>query len=202
VAVGEDAHLKGLSGARRAKLYLESTMRISGAYANTDSPACAKRLTLEWPFGGQTFSFDLGGAMRGAPYQNDYFCAEVKNYQSSADQGTHFFEFLAKCYVACSRDYPFGDHYMWITWAPFLVTSWAQLDSAEKVEEAVIQHRQRVFGTSSEDEARSQLDASVAKAVSERLWLFVLSVKQEGLVPLAEWRAIVAAELTRRGETW
>ncbi|MFG2792597.1 hypothetical protein [Streptomyces sp. NPDC048419] len=200
MAVGEDAHFKGISGARRAKVYLEGTMRISGAFANTDSPACAKKLTLGWPYGGQTFSFDLGGSMRGKPYQADYFCAEVKNYQSPGDQGTQFVEFLAKCYVAHSQGYLLGDHYMWITWAPFLVNSWAQLNSQEKVESAVILHRQRVFGNTSEEYAESQLDVSVAKAVSERIWLIVLSEKQETLLPLNEWRAIVASELTRKGE--
>lgn len=175
-------------------------MRISGAFANTDSPSCAKKLTRKWPYGGQTFSFDLGGSMRGEPFQSDQFCAEVKNYQSSGDQGTHFFEFLAKCYVAQSEEYLFGDHYMWITWAPFLVTSWAQLSSPEKVEEGVIQHRERIFGTPSEEEARRQIDASVVKGVAERIWLIVLSEKQEKLLPLKEWRGIVAHELTLRGE--
>ncbi|MGI5348347.1 hypothetical protein ACQEU8_09135 [Streptomyces sp. CA-250714] len=83
--VGEDAHFKGISGAKRAKLYLEGTMRISGAFANTDSGAWVRKLTLAWPEGGQTSSFDLGGSMRGAPYHGDQFCAEVKHYQGPKD---------------------------------------------------------------------------------------------------------------------
>ena len=31
-------------------------------------PYCARKLALQWPCGGQTFSFDLGGSMRGKPY--------------------------------------------------------------------------------------------------------------------------------------
>ncbi|MCC5032611.1 hypothetical protein DMH02_004935 [Streptomyces sp. WAC 00631] len=200
MVIGEDAHLKGLSGARRAKLYLEGTMRISGAFANTDSPACARKLTRKWPHGGQTFSFDLGGSMRGEPFHANQFCAEVKNYRNGSDQGTHFSEFLAKCYVAQKGDYLFGDHYMWITWAPFSAKSWSQLCSSEKVTEGVIRHRDRIFGSISEQSARLRVDASIAKDVASRTWLIVLSEKQEQLLPLAEWRGIVAHELTLRGE--
>ncbi|WP_329503704.1 hypothetical protein RFN58_42305 [Streptomyces iakyrus] len=43
MVVGEDAQVKGFSGARRAKQWLEGTMRIFGAYANTDSESCGRR---------------------------------------------------------------------------------------------------------------------------------------------------------------
>ncbi|SOD62223.1 hypothetical protein SAMN06297387_10538 [Streptomyces zhaozhouensis] len=177
-------------------------MRISGAYANTDSPACGRRLTLSWPHGGQTFSFDLGGTMRGAPYQHDMFCAEVKNYTQPGDQGTHFDEFLAKCYVAAQTNHLLSDHFMWITWSPFRVSSWSTLNSPEQVESAVLQNRVRVLGTTGEEEARDLLDNDLAKSVADRLWLIVLSAKQETLVPLRDWVSIVAAELTRKGEPW
>jgi hypothetical protein len=72
--------------------------------------------TLKSPW---MFSFDLGGAMRGAPYHGDMFCAEVKNYQHASDQGTQFDEFVAKCYIACQTGHLLSDHLMWITWAPF-----------------------------------------------------------------------------------
>ncbi|GGW51706.1 hypothetical protein GCM10010320_35740 [Streptomyces caelestis] len=38
------------------------------------------------------------------------------------------------------------------------------------------------------------------QSVSERVWRIVLSEKQEGLLPLTEWRAILAHELTLKGE--
>ncbi|MFE2721438.1 hypothetical protein [Kitasatospora sp. NPDC059327] len=202
MAVGEDAHLKGFSGARRAKMWLEGTMRISGAYANTDSPSCARRLTLAWPHGGQTFSFDLGGAMRGAPYHGDMFCAEVKNYQQPSDQGTQFDEFVAKCYVACQNGHLLSDHLMWITWAPFRANSWSQLDSPKHVETAVLLHHERVFGTADRAAAEAVIDPEIVAMVASRLWLIVLSEKQETLVPLKDWEAIVAAELIRKGEQW
>ncbi|MEE1740075.1 hypothetical protein ACFXPV_06765 [Streptomyces sp. NPDC059118] len=200
MVVGEDAQLKGFSGARRAKQWLESTMRIRAAYANTDSPSCGRRLTVPWPYGGHTFSFDLGGAMRGEPYHHDAFCAEIKNYSQPGDQGVQFDAFLAKCYVAAQAGHHLSDHFMWITWAPFRANSWSTLQSPEQVEFAVLQNCERIFGTADVAQAREKLDRALARSVAERLWLIVLSEKQETLVPLRDWEAIVAAELTRRGD--
>jgi hypothetical protein len=56
--------------------------------------------------------------MRGALCHGDQICGEAKNYQGPADQGALFVEFLAKCYVAHQQTHLFGDHSMWITWAP------------------------------------------------------------------------------------
>ncbi|MFD7091993.1 hypothetical protein [Streptomyces sp. NPDC056730] len=69
-------------------------------------------------------------------------------------------------------------------------------------ETAVLQHSSRVFGTSDPEEARKLLDAELAQSVAARLWLIVLSDKQETLLPLKDWAAIVAAELTRREGSW
>ncbi|MFB7600577.1 hypothetical protein [Streptomyces sp. NPDC056160] len=201
MVVGEDAQLKGFSGARRAKQWLESTMRVRGAYANTDSPSCGRRLTVSWPHGGRTFSFDLGGSMRGEPYHHDSFCAEIKNYSQPGDQGVQFDAFLAKCYVAAQLGHHLSDHFMWITWAPFRVNSWSTLNSPDQVEAAVLQHSQQIFNTTDTDQARQQIDRALAASVAKRLWLIVLSDKQETLVPLKDWQAIVAAELTRREDS-
>lgn len=175
-------------------------MRIRLAYANTDSDSCGRRLTLPWPHGGRTFSFDLGGAMRGDPYEQDTFCAEIKNYSQAGDQGTEFDAFLAKCYVAALTGHHLSDHFMWITWSPFRIKTWSTLRSSTQVEEAVLQHSERVFGTTDPDRARDLLDRTVSERVAERLWLIVLSDKQETLVPLKDWEAIVAAALIQKGD--
>jgi hypothetical protein len=140
--------------------------------------------------------------MRGEPYQHDTFCAEVKNYAKPGDQGAHFDEFLAKCYVAAQIGHHLSDHFMWITWSPFRANSWSTLNSPEQVQAAVLQHSDRVLGTSDQEEAQGLLDSNLAKSVAERLWLIVLSDKQETLLPLRDWASIVAAELVRRGEQW
>ncbi|MFF8700957.1 hypothetical protein ACF067_18050 [Streptomyces albidoflavus] len=130
------------------------------------------------------------------------FVAEVKNYRHSSDQGVQFDEFVAKCYVARDGGYLLGDHFMWITWAPFRAQSWSLLNSPNQVVESVLRYSGRVFGTVDRMAAEAQMDMSVAEEVAERLWLIVLSDKQETLVPLKDWEAIVAAELIRKGEQW
>ncbi|CAL9368967.1 hypothetical protein SUDANB105_00820 [Streptomyces sp. enrichment culture] len=91
-------------------------MRVAQSYTNTDG-AWAKKLTLHWPHGNEKqFSYDLGGVMRGGDWDGQMFCAEVKWRRNSSDQGTEYKSFLAKCYVALSKDYMLGDHYMWISW--------------------------------------------------------------------------------------
>ncbi|OPC82199.1 hypothetical protein B4N89_15765 [Embleya scabrispora] len=129
------------------------------------------------------------------------FCAEVKNYQKPSDQGAQFDEFVAKCYVARQADHLLSDHLMWITWAPFRANTWSQLDSPKQVEQAVLLHSERVFGLD-RDAADAVIDPDVVAQVAARLWLIVLSEKQETLVPLKDWEAIVAAELIRKGEQW
>jgi hypothetical protein len=199
---GEEAHVKGFDGVRRAKLWLEGTMRISCAYANTDSPAWAKKLTLHWPQDGKPFSFDLGGILRGESYDGEHFSAEVKNYENSSDQGAAYRRFLAMCYLAVVKGYTYGDHFMWITWAPFSVTSWPTLTTPAAVVEAVVEYRARLFGNVSKAQALAMADQAVIHSVAERIWLIVLSRKQETLMPLDEWRAIVAHEIIKNGGTW
>ncbi|MFJ1934276.1 hypothetical protein ACIOGZ_16680 [Kitasatospora sp. NPDC088160] len=126
----------------------------------------------------------------------------MKNYQQPSDQGTQFDEFVAKCYVACQNGHLLSDHLMWITWAPFRANAWSQLDSPKHVETAVLLHHERVFGTADRASAESAIDPEIVAMVASRLWLIVLSEKQETLVPLKDWEAIVAAELIRKGEQW
>ncbi|XIG78617.1 hypothetical protein C1N81_38950 [Streptomyces sp. SGAir0957] len=138
--------------------------------------------------------------MRGEPYDHDTFCAEIKYYSQPGDQGPHFDAFLAKCYVAAQNEHHLSDHFMWITWAPFRANAWSRLNSPEQVEAAVLQERERIFDTVDAEVADRLLDRDLARSVAERLWLIVLSGKQETLVPLKDWEAIVAAELTRRND--
>ena len=80
IRVGEDAHKKGADGVRRAKRWLESTMRVSTSFTNVESDSAKRKLSYPWPHGGQRFSFDLGGIFRGAELASDTFSAEVKMY--------------------------------------------------------------------------------------------------------------------------
>ncbi|MEO3763904.1 hypothetical protein [Streptomyces sp. B8F3] len=198
---GEEAHLVGAEAVRRAKQWLEGTMRVSQSYPNTEG-VWASKLTLCWPHGNRKqFSFDLGGVMRGGEWHGEMFCAEVKWRKNASDQGTEYKSFLAKCYVALSQEYMLGDHFMWISWAPFRANDWDQLTTPEVIREAVFLEAQRALGTADRVEAAELIKNEVVEDLSKRLWLVVLSEKQERLVPLDDWRGVVAQFYSSQGGT-
>lgn len=184
--------MKGAEAVQRVKRWLEGTMRVSQSYTNTDG-AWARKLTLYWPYGNaQPFSYDLGGMMRGGEWEGDLFCAEVKWRRNASDQGSAYKSFLAKCYVALSQGYMLGDHYMWISWAPFRANDWDQLTGPELIRDAVLTEARRVFDTEDRDRAAESIKDDIVQDLSERLWVIVMSEKQEKLVPLDDWRGVVA----------
>lgn len=190
--VGEDAHAKGADGVRRAKRWLESTMRVAWIWTNAGSAVSKKKLAYVWPGDPKrTFSFDLGGVMRAGEFDDHQFSAEVKCYDKEHKQPEMYRRFLAQCYVALGERPHLCDHFMWITWAPFNATAWHKHCSEERVRQAVLEHRSLVFGITSSDEAEELLDAERVKEVADRLWLIVISEKQERFVPLVEWQAII-----------
>ncbi|UGQ11036.1 hypothetical protein LO772_30200 [Yinghuangia sp. ASG 101] len=196
---GEEAHVVGAEAVQRAKRWLEGTMRVSQSFTNTDG-AWAKKLALRWPYGSERpFSFDLGGVMRGGEWDGDMFCAEVKWRKNASDQGSEYRSFLAKCYVAANQRYMLGDHFMWISWAPFKANTWDRLTTAEEIREAVLAESARALGVVDQNEAAGLIKDDVVNEVAARLWVIVLSAKQEKLVPLDDWRGVVAQFLSSRG---
>jgi hypothetical protein len=171
---GEAIQAVGVDGADRAKRWLEGTTRVLHVWTN---PEDEKKLSFSWATEGH-FSFDLGGTFQGAELHNKNFYAEVKKYSASGDQGTEYPKYLAKCYVALQQRPEMCDHFMWITWAPFLVSKWPLLTSTSYVEEAVKREAHRVRCLGSVD---AEPDTSHCAAVAERLWVIVLSDKQEVL---------------------
>uniref|UniRef100_A0AAU2K079 YqaJ viral recombinase domain-containing protein n=1 Tax=Streptomyces sp. NBC_00049 TaxID=2903617 RepID=A0AAU2K079_9ACTN len=200
---GEEEHIKGAEAVQRVKRWLEGTMRVSQSYTNTDG-AWARKLTLHWPHGSQRpFSYDLGGMMRGGEWDGQMFCAEVKWRRKASDQGTEYPSFLAKCYVAMSQGYMLGDHFMWITWAPFRANDWDQLTGAQMIRRAVLAESSRIFGIEDPTAAAELVKADIIEELAGRLWLIVMSEKQEKLVPLDDWRGVVANFYASNGRsTW
>jgi hypothetical protein len=72
--VWDETQAKGAEGARRAKLWLESTTRVNVQCVNPHRVA-VPRLTFKW-HGGSTFSFDLGGVLLGEDLHGQEFLAE------------------------------------------------------------------------------------------------------------------------------
>ncbi|WP_313480265.1 hypothetical protein [Microbacterium sp.] len=196
---GESAQAKGADGAQRAKRWLESTTRVNAQWVNPNPPAVAK-LTFPWPHGGQNFSFDLGGLLKFGGYDGHEFFAESKNYAEPGDLPKHYSKFLAQCYVTYSLIPARSDHFMWIAWSPHSITDWSKLTTAEYVRTHVVKHRERVFGTDDEGEAEALVNDDIVSEVASRLWLVVLSKKQETLVISKEHRGVIDKYEAEKGD--
>ncbi|WOQ17584.1 hypothetical protein [Raineyella sp. W15-4] len=195
---GEALHDLGREGARRAKHWLESTSRVDACWVNPDKGA-AQKLTFGWPEGGHSFSFDLGGKLRYGDFDGQLFYAEVKKYSAVGDLNAHYKAFLAKCYVAYLKVPNFADHFMWVSWTPHGTSRWATLTSTAEVRAAVIEHADRIFPAGTDPV--TSVDEDACKAVSDRLWLLILSNKQESLVPFVEHLELIHSHELRKAMT-
>lgn len=196
---GEELHEQGAQGARRAKEWLDATTRANAMWVVPNTLAVAK-LTFAW--GDQTgdkFSFDLGGQLLGGDIHGQEFLAESKFYSSHGDQGVQYSTWLGKCYCAYKQRPERCDNFMWITWAPFLVTKWPDLRTTSYVRDQVLVHSDRVLGTGDPTEAEALVENEVCTAVADRLWIIVLSERQERLVISKEHRGVIQAHDTRKG---
>lgn len=182
---GEQIQQLGDQGAQRAKRWLESTCRAEVKWNNPTSglkklqfiKAGAQPGSIAQ---GDYFSFDLGGNFLGGDADGQVFLAESKKYAVPGDQGTEYRKFLAKCYRVEQEAGNFYDQYLWITWAPFLVTSWDQLLTPTYVESSI-----------TGDEACKYIalggtdyDTEVGAAVSGKLLIVVLADGQEVVLSL------------------
>lgn len=197
VVSGEETQEKGREGAQRAKVWLDSTTRANVRWVNADRIA-VKKLTFPWAENSQRkFSFDLAGHLIGGELDGQEFFVESKFYDKPHDQAKLYREYLAKCYRAFLHRPERCDHFMWITWAPFLVESWDELCSTEFVEKAVRQHWAKLCpdGRPTEPDPDTETCAEVAG----RLWIIILSQRQEGLVISREHRGVIQKHDIEKG---
>ena len=186
---GETLHAKGADGAARARRWLESTTRVNASWVNPQ-PEAVPKLTFSWPHGGEDFTFDLGGTLLRGKFHGQMFFAEAKNYTSLSDLGVLYREYLAKCYCALMERPGYCDNFMWIAWHPHLVTHWTDLCTAEYIGVAVVEHAQRVLGVPPAT-ATPLVDSAHCEDVAKRLWLIILSERQEELVVSPEHRGLI-----------
>lgn len=193
-------HQSGFDGARRAKEWLEATTRVQVPWV-VPEPHAVRKLTFHWADAGRTtFSYDIGGRFMGEDLEAQEFVAEVKNYKGAGDQSELYVAYLAKCYRAYQERDDRCDNFMWITWAPFSVKKWQQLCSCEEVFEAVVRHREKALGEPDLAKAQAAVDKSCCEEVARRLWIIVLSERQESLVVTREHRGIIEkARVTGNG---
>ena len=167
---GESLHVIGEEGASRAKLWLEKTGRVEVNFSRYEVGE-APFLTFK-DVTNRTYSYDLGGILR-LDSGKVSFLGEVKKVTSEAGQGTMYREYLAKCYrTSVQSSLPF--HFVWITWHPFSVTTWMKLCTAEEVKSAMIDRKEQYCDS-------FEIDDGLCERVAERLWLIVLSERQESL---------------------
>lgn len=195
---GEAMHQKGAQGAQRAKRWLDSTARTRSSWTNEDEVP-AGRLEFRWPHEGQQpFSFDIGGELYGDPYDHHFFAAEVKNYSGDA-LGGHYDDYLAKCYLVF-RDYSnWVNQFMFLTWHPFRVTSWTKQCDPEAIVAGCLRNKKRLFNEDEDELALAKIDTNLVEELKDRLWLIILSEKQEQLLMSDDDRARLFKWRVRKG---
>jgi hypothetical protein len=201
-ATGEQPGEKGRAGVHKAKTWLDRTTRVESSYTAYDTTPSVDLLTFSCPGTGGTASFDIGGVFRGEELEKQPFLAEVKFYGPNSDQYPEFKKFLALCYIAYTAKPSYCGRLIWITWRPFKCDKWDELKSIDQIIEAVISERGRVFGPDvTSEEARTRINLDTAAAVSERLWLIILSEAHETLVITHDHYSEVVKIITREART-
>jgi len=80
---------------------------------------------------------------------------------------------------------------MWITWSAFGTTVWSDLMSVERVRKAVLDECNRALGVDAGN-AEAKVDDTLCADVAARLWIIVLSERQEKhLVLSAEHQGLI-----------
>lgn len=188
--VAEGAHAKGQEGAALAKRYLESTTFIRLPFSVYDDPAQTTLVRLD----GAKKRYDLAGNfMADKPHP---LSVEVKNYDVVGDQAAEYTAYLANAYSITAHEIAEKGadprrHFIWITWHPFSQTKWPKLTSRDEIRDAVDTHPQVLGGNA--------FDEDLAMTVAERLWLLVLSSKQEQLMLTSAELLKVHQVLDRKG---
>jgi hypothetical protein len=154
----------------RAKVWLEKTGRVDVNFTRYEV-AGAEFMTFENVEGGK-FSFDMAGQLH-IDSGKTQFLAEIKNVTSEANQGVLYKEYLAKCYrTSVVTGMP--HNFVWLTWHPFSQTSWTKLCAVDELKAAVELHKGKYVDTDEIDEERCE-------EIAHRLWLIVISDRQEEL---------------------
>lgn len=185
-ATGETVHEIGKDGAARAKTWLEKTGRVNVHYSRYEVGE-AKFLTFH-KLDGSPYSFDIGGVLT-LDGGNASFYGEIKKVTSEAGQGPMYRDYLAKCYRATAKTgHPF--HFMWITWHPFNVTTWTELCTGPELKSAVEARKSEYCDS-------DDVDDTLCNEIAERLWLIVLSDRQESLSMSDDMLATVRAAMVK-----
>jgi hypothetical protein len=120
---------------------------------------------------------------------------EVKKYNVIGKQPVEYIEYLANAYSITARDVSREmdrkREFMWLTWHPFHQNKWSKLTSKEEIRKALAVYPECLGG--------EEIDESIIDLVSNRLWLLMLSKRQDSLFLTREELYRVQAILQRKG---
>jgi hypothetical protein len=179
---GEGNHVSGRDGVDIAQRWLDSTARFQVLWTVYDnesevSPPLLKRCD----------SFDMTGKVLSG---SGRFFAEVKHHNYPNNQSPEFRRFLGRAYSATAfhllknRPDPRLE-FMWITWHPFDQTKWRNLCTKDEVLHALKNEGKQYLNDDSE------IDDTIISSLVSRLWLIVLSPRQEDLIMSDEYLGII-----------
>jgi hypothetical protein len=193
----EELHRIGEEGAKRIRLWLDSTFRfrIDQAVFDLDPDGNPYTKVRVAQLQSSRFErFDLVGALLdedGRVGRTLY--VECKQYSDAGNQPTLYTEYLAVCYsafVALSSGIggPADVEFMWATTHPFAQTNFSKLTTSEEIKAACDAHSARL-GTHT-------FDQSIADQLARRLWLAIVNSRVREMIMGRELRKAVAARLT------
>ncbi|MYN66515.1 MAG: hypothetical protein F4X11_16030 [Acidobacteria bacterium] len=185
---GEEAQEAGREGVQRAKRWLEGTGRVNVYWTVYEH---ASMLGVPRPGGGKR-SFDMSGVILGGDLDGHQLYAEVKRHSNPRNQAKAYGDYLANCYCKMLRDPDRPYQFMWITWHPFSQTKWTRLCEWDEVRDEVSRRQTEWLGS------KILVDDDLCRLVADRLWLIVLSDKQEQLRMSDEMLAEVRKTATIR----
>jgi hypothetical protein len=167
----ETSHVAGQRGVQKVKQWLESTTHVALPWSVYDHPAMTTLPRLD----GAKKVYDLSGYFLGANRRPIFI--ESKHHFTEGGQGVAYPEYLANAYSTTSKSLldgvDTGREYMWVTWHPFLQSRWSKLTATEEIHVALRRYPEVLNGSSIEEE--------LVRKVASRLWLVVLSKRQEEL---------------------
>lgn len=185
----ESTQYKGMEGAVLAKQWIEGTTHFEITFNAYEQAAMTTLMRLD---GGKK-CYDLFGH-RFEPRQPLY--VEVKNYDTVGGQPEEYTQYLVNAYstTAYVLDQQGNDpefQYMWVTWHPFSQTKWPKLTHPDELRNALNCNPDALNG--------KPVDEELLRTVASRLWMIVLSRRQEELLLTRTELYRVQEALRRKG---
>jgi hypothetical protein len=204
----EEVQELGRQGAARVKRLLEGTLRFNLPY---NAYSHVERVTLVMLTGaGETYDLH-GDVLDEDGRERTRIYVESKNVDDAGSQGVEFQRFLAQAYSATKHKMGTGNkapdpkyEFMWATTCPWKGKGFRRVATERELLDAVRWDQTRdltkpVGGTIAQRviPAEHEIDPATVKLVACRLWVWVLSERQDEMIPSSRMRGWVRERLAR-----